>query len=206
VIKPRVASLIVSALLLVPAALVAAQQQHPGAHGPAPRPNTKPNTNNKPKQADKPQERKTGEWLQKQQNVPPAQQEKALENDPAFQKLPPERQAALRERLRKFNSMTPEERQHVLDRIRFMESLSPEQKQQFQKANEEFKGLPENRKIMVRTALRHLRQMDPQGREKVFQSDQFRNTFSPQEQGLLKSLSEISPPENPGSQPEPPKQ
>lgn len=195
-IKTRVASLIASALLLVPAAL-ANQQQHPGAHGPAPRPNnnTKPN---------KPPERKTGEWLQKNQNLPPAQQEKALESDPAFQKLPPERQAQLKERLRKFNSMSPDQRERVLKNIAFMESLTPQQREQFQKANEEFKGLPDNRKLMVRTALRHLRQIDPQGREQEFQSDRFRSIFSPQEQEMLKNLSAISPPENPGPQ-EPPK-
>src|SRR5258708_7744032 len=146
-IKTRVVRLIVPVLLFATAAL-GNQQQHPGAHGPAPRPNnTKPN-----KSADKPQERKTGEWLQKNQSLPPAQQEKALENDLAFQKLPPERQAQLKERLRKFNSMSPEQRDRVLKNIAFMESLTPQQREQFQKANQEFQGLPENRKMMVRAA------------------------------------------------------
>jgi hypothetical protein len=75
-----------------------------------------------------------------------------------------------------------------------MESLSPEQRQRLRAANQHFQGLPQERKMMVRTALRHLRQMDPQGREQVFQSQQFRDTFSEDEQGLLRNLSEISPP------------
>lgn len=193
--------MIVSALLLVPAALAAPQQQHPGAHGPAPRPNN--NNKSRPK-ADNKQEHKAGDWLLKNQSLPPDQQEKALENDPGFQKLPPERQAQLKERLRKFNSLPPEQRERAVQRMQFMDSLTPQQRETFQQANQQFQALPDNRKMMVRTALRHLKQMDPQGREQVFQSDQFRNTFSPQEQGLLKSLSEISPPENPGQ--EPPKQ
>ncbi|HJX84634.1 MAG TPA: DUF3106 domain-containing protein [Candidatus Angelobacter sp.] len=200
-IKTRVARLTLSVLLFVTAAL-ANQQQHPGAHGPAPRPNVN-NNKNHPK-ADNKQEHKAGDWLLKNQTLPPDQQEKALENDPGFQKLPPERQAQLKERLRKFNSLPPEERQRAVQRMQFMESLTPQQREQFQQANQQFQGLPENRKLLVRTALRHLRQMDPQGRQQQFQSDQFRNTFSPQEQELLKSLSGISPPENPAQ--EPPKQ
>jgi uncharacterized protein DUF3106 len=197
VIGTRVARLTLSALLLVPAAALAApQQQHPGAHGQAPRANKKNQGNDK-------QEHKAGDWLLKNQNLPADQQEKALESDPGFQKLPPERQAQLKERLRKFNSLPPDERQRAVQRMQFMDSLTPQQREQFQQANQQFQALPENRRLMVRAALRHLKQMDPQGRERIFQSDQFRKTFSPQEQGLLKSLSEISPPEN-GQ--EPPKQ
>jgi hypothetical protein len=48
--------------------------------------------------------RRIGDWLEAHKNLPPDQQEKALENDPGFKKLPPARQAALRERLRNMNS------------------------------------------------------------------------------------------------------
>ncbi len=89
--------------------------------------------------------------------------------------------------------------------MQFMESLTPAQRQQLREANQQFQTLPDNRKVMVRTALRHLRQMDPQGRQQVLQSEQFRKTFSDQEQGLLKNLAAISPPEDQPVQPPAPK-
>jgi hypothetical protein len=66
-------------------------------------------------------------------------------------------------------------------------------------SNQELKTLPEGRQLMVHKALRALRQMTPEGREDVYNSDRFRNTFSAQEQDLLKRLAGISPPDEPGA-------
>jgi hypothetical protein len=43
--------------------------------------------------------------------------------------------------------------------------------------------------------------MDPQQREQTMQSEQFRSTFSDQEQGILKQLSAINPNQESGSTP-----
>lgn len=138
----------------------------------------------------------TGDWLQSHKNLPLDQQEKALENDPNFKKLPADRQAALRERLRKFNSLPPEQRDLALKRMNFWASLTREQRQQLRDANQKLQGLPEDRRLAIHKALRHLRQMDPQRRQEVMESDRFKTTFSDQEQGILKQLASISPPEN----------
>jgi phage-related protein len=138
--------------------------------------------------------RKTGEWLESHKNLPPDQQLKALESDPKFQKLPPDRQAALRERLRKFNSLPPEQRDRALQRMDFMQSLTHEQREQIRDANQKMQALPQDRRVAVHTALRHLRQMSPEQRQQVFASDRFRNTFSGQEQEILKQLATINPP------------
>jgi len=71
-----------------------------------------------------------GEWLRKNQNLPPAEQEKALQNDPAFKQLPPEKQQQLLNRLRNFNSLPPEQRQRILDRMETFEHLPQGQRQQ----------------------------------------------------------------------------
>ncbi len=187
VIRTGIGTLIVSALMVCPVATLHGQDKADATSPPKNAPAHHPANNNHP-------HHRAGEWLQQHGHLAPDQQQKALDNDPDFKKLPPQRQEQLREQLRKFSSLPPEQQKQWLNRIQFMESLTPEQRQRLRAANQHFQGLPQERKMMVRTALRHLRQMDPQGREQVFQSQQFRDTFSEDEQGLLRNLAEISPP------------
>jgi hypothetical protein len=137
-----------------------------------------------------------GEWLQSHKNLPLEQQEKALENDPKFKKLAPDQQSALRERLRKFNTLPADQRELALKRMNYWGSLSREQRQQLRDANQKLQTLPQDRRVAVHRALRHLRQMNPQQREQVMQSERFKSTFSDQEQGILKQLAAINPPED----------
>jgi Protein of unknown function (DUF3106) len=157
--------------------------------------------------AQKPRQNHTaqhiGAWLESHQNLSLDQQEKALESDPNYRKLPPDRQAALRERLKKFNGLTPEQRQLALKRMNFWASLTPSQRQELRDANQKLQGLPQDRRVAVHRALRHLRKMDPQRRQQVMDSDRFKTLFSEQEQGILKELASITPPEKPDQQSSP---
>ena len=144
--------------------------------------------------------RKMGDWLQAHKDLPPEQQLKILENDPAFKKLPPEKQNALRERLQKFNSLTPEKRTQALQRMEFLSKLTPQQRQQLRDANQQLLGLPPDRQVAVHKALRHLRQMPPAERQQVIQSDRFRGTFSDQEQKIIGQLAEMNPQEGGAAQ------
>ena len=135
-----------------------------------------------------------GDWLRAHKDLPPDQQEKALENDPYFKRLAPQRQAELKERLRKFNSLPPEQRERALQRMEYWDKLNPDQRQQVRSANQQLQTLPADRRVMVHRALRHLRQMTPQERQQEFQSAKFQSTFSDQEQTILKNLAEINPP------------
>jgi hypothetical protein len=49
----------------------------------------------------------------------------------------------------------------------------------------------------VRTAFQHLQQMSPQDRERVMNSERFRQTFSPQEQNLIRGMVEVQGEGNP---------
>ena len=151
-----------------------------------------PNPGNKGGQKPVP---RMGDWLNAHKNLPPDQQQKLLENDPGFKRLAPQRQAELIERLRKFNNMPPEQRERALNRMQFMAGLTQQQRQEIREANTQLQGLPQDRQVMVHKALRHLRQMDPQERQQVFDSDRFKSTFSDQERGILTRLSAINPPE-----------
>jgi hypothetical protein len=174
--------------------------QKPGEHHPPAQPN-QPRNNTQGSKGGPAPAAKMGEWLNQHKNLSPEEQEKLLENDPGFKRLPPDRQAALRERLRKFNSLTPQQRERALNRMQWMASLTPQQRQDLREANQTLQGLPQDRQVMVHKALRHLRQMDPQQRQQIFESERFKNTFSDQERGILTKLAAINPPEG---NPEPP--
>jgi hypothetical protein len=136
--------------------------------------------------------RKMGDWLEAHKDLPPDQQLKLLESEPAFKRLPPERQNALRERLKKFNSLPPEKRNQALQRMEFLAKLTPDQRKQLRDANQQLQNLPQDRQVAVHKAVRHLRQMPPSERQQVIQSDRFRSTFSGPEQKLISQLAEMN--------------
>lgn len=86
-------------------------------------------------------QRHAGQWLRQHQNMSPAQQRKALENDPQFQRLPAERQQQLRDRLQRFDSRSPEERQRILNRMETWEHLTPEQKGEARQLHDQMQQL-----------------------------------------------------------------
>jgi hypothetical protein len=134
-----------------------------------------------------------GEWLRKNQNLPPAEQERALRNDPSFRQLPPERQQQLVNRLRDFNSRPPEQRQRILDRMETFEHLPQGQRQQLRSMYGQMRDLPDDRRMAVRQATRQLGGMSPAERERMLNSPQFQRRFSPQEQNLVRGLAELEP-------------
>lgn len=129
-----------------------------------------------------------GDWLRKYKDLPPAEQEKALANDPEFQKLPPERQQRLREHLLRFSQLPPDQQQKILDRMQKWQELTPEQRQQARGLFQRMRNLPEDRRHMLVTAYRHLRDMDPQEQQKVLDSAQFKSTFSDDERDILRGF------------------
>jgi hypothetical protein len=57
--------------------------------------------------------------------------------------------------------------------------------------HQQMHDIPENRRQPVRTAFQHLQQMSPQDRERVMNSERFHQTFSPQEQSLIRGMVEV---------------
>lgn len=138
-----------------------------------------------------------GDWLRRYKDLPPDEQEKALQNDPAFQKLPPQRQQILRQRLQRFSTLAPEKQLQVLNRMETWEHLTPEQKEQARQIHQQMQQLPPGRQQMVRTAVRDLRAMPPEQREQVINSDRFKGMFSEQERGIMREVTRLplAPPE-----------
>src|SRR5438105_2082780 len=73
--------------------------------------------------------RDSGAWLRKYKDMPPAEQEKALANDPYFQHLSPQHQQKLRLQLQKFNSLPPDKKESVVRHMQAFGQLTPAQRQ-----------------------------------------------------------------------------
>jgi hypothetical protein len=143
-----------------------------------------------------------GDWLRRYKDLPPDEQERALQNDPTFQKLPPARQQALRERLQRFSNLPPQQQLRLLNRMETWEHLTPNQKQQARQVFGQMQQLPPDRRRLVHKAIDDLRAMPPDQREQIINSDRFKGMFSDQERGLMQGATRLplAPPDS-GDQP-----
>ncbi len=142
----------------------------------------------------------TGNWLGQYRNMPPAQQERALESDPQFRRLPPQRQQQLRQRLQHFNSLPPQQQQRILNRMDTWEHLTPQQKQTARGLYQQMQKLPPGRRDMVENAIRDLRELPPDQRQQMLDSPRYRNMFTPQERNMLDGITHLPlAPANPES-------
>jgi hypothetical protein len=129
-----------------------------------------------------------GKWLKEHANLPPQEQEKALEKDPDYQKLPAQRQEQLKERLRRFNNLPPEQRERMINRMEKIEQLPPDKRQLLQQSMSQLAFLPQDRRQMIRKAYHNLREMSPEERERVINSDRFKSTLNENERSILSGL------------------
>ena len=143
-----------------------------------------------------------GDWLRRYKDLPPDEQEKALQNDSNFQKLSPARQQVLRERLQRFSSLPPQQQLRVLNRMETWEHLTPEQKQQARQVYKQMQQLPPDRRRLVHKAIDDLRAMPPDQREQIIRSDRFKGTFSEPERDLMRGATRLPlAPADSGDQP-----
>jgi len=133
------------------------------------------------------------QWMDRHSNLPLAEQQRALENEPGFRDLPPQTQQRMRDRLTQLNNMTPEQRRRILERTEDMEHLTPPQRQQVRSALEQYRALPEDRRRLVARAFRDLREMPQPQRQAIMSQDRFRGQFSDQERNTLSGLLAVEP-------------
>ncbi len=134
-----------------------------------------------------------GQWMNRHSNLPPAEQQRALENEPGFRQLPPQTQQHLRNRLTQLNNMSPDQRRRFLEGTEAIERLSPPQREQVRGAMQQLGVLPQDRRRAVARAFRDLRAMPPAQRESALNSDRFRGQFSDQERSTLNNLLTVEP-------------
>jgi|HubBroStandDraft_5_1064220.scaffolds.fasta_scaffold47312_3 hypothetical protein len=145
-----------------------------------------------------------GNWLRHYKDMSPAQQRRALENDPQFRKLPPQRQAQLQKRLQHFSSLPPQQQERVLNRMETWEHLTSDQKERARQLFQQFKQLPPDRRQAVNRAIGGMRGLTPDQRDQLINSEQYRNSFSLQERVILSGAAHLPLAPGDGLQPEPP--
>jgi hypothetical protein len=133
------------------------------------------------------------QWMDRHSNLPLAEQQKALENEPGFRDLPPQTQQRMHDKITQLNNMPPERRRRILERAEEFEHLTPAQRQQWRGAMQQYTVLPENRRRVIARAFRDLREMPQPQRDAILNSDRFRGQFSDQERGMLSSLLSVEP-------------
>jgi hypothetical protein len=182
-------------LLLAATAMVVAQPASMHKVGQASRPAVNaPRPAQGPKQnAPKGNQEHLPQWMARHSNLSPAEQQRALENEPGFRDLPPQTQQRMHDRITQLNNMTPEQRRRLLERNEQIEHLTPTQRQQWHGAMEQYRGLPEDRRRMVARAFRDLREMPQPQRQAILNSDRFRGQFSDQERNTISNLLAVEP-------------
>jgi hypothetical protein len=105
-------------------------------------------------------------------------------------KLPPARQRAIRQQLRRYNQMPPEERQKLRERYQTFAQLPPAQQQIVRQRLREFRQLPPQRQPVVHRQVEQLRRMTEAQRQENMNSEEFQGRFSPQEQQIIRDLTE----------------
>jgi hypothetical protein len=182
-------------LLSAATAMVVAQPASMHKVGQAPRPAVNPpRPAQEPKQnGPKGNQEHLPQWMARHSNLSPADQQRALENEPGFRDLPLQTQQRMHDRITQLNNMTPEQRRRLLERNEQIEHLTPTQRQQWHGAIEQYRGLPEDRRRMVARAFRDLREMPQPQRQAILNSDSFRGQFSDQERNTISNLLAVEP-------------
>ena len=147
----------------------------------------------KPSIGGKPNQEHLAQWMDRHSNLPLAEQQRALENEPGFRDLPPQTQQRMHDRITQLNNMSPEQRRRTMEHTEVMEHLTPQQRQQFRTAAQQYQGLPEDRRRLVARAFRDLREMPQPQRDAIMNQDRFRSQFSDQERSTLSGLLSVEP-------------
>lgn len=136
-----------------------------------------------------------GDWLRRNMNTPPSQQQQELEKSDDFKKLNPTQQQQLLRRLNRFNSMSPDQKTRVLNRMEWLEHLPPDQKQKADALHQQFRQMTPERRQAVRRAMFGMRDMSTEERQKNIDSQEMKSNFSEQERNLMKGYTSLGFPD-----------
>ncbi len=120
--------------------------------------------------------------------MPPEQRERALS------KLPPERQEKVRNQIARFNSLPEAEQQRLRQRYQRLMAMPPEQQDVIRRQLAKFNGMPQERRQALAREMRKMRDMSPEERRGRFESEDFHERYSPDEQQTIQDLSEYLAP------------
>ena len=129
--------------------------------------------------------------LQRFLNMTPEEQERVLE------KAPPPQRARLQGQLDKWNARPEAQKQFAYRQYQSLSKLPPDKQALVQRQMNAFNHLPDDRIKPVRQELIRLLRTPPEQRPARFQTPEFAQKFSPEEQQILKDLSTTLPEDYP---------
>lgn len=116
------------------------------------------------------------------------------ERQKALAKLPPDHRKKIEEQLNEYKNLTPDQQRDLRSRYAGFNQLSPEKQNQARRLYQRFGNLPPDRQGPVRTEFENLRSMPEAERNARLNSDEFRNKYNANEQGLLRNFSGLLTP------------
>jgi len=125
--------------------------------------------------------------LEEFERMSPEEQQKALD------KLPPDRRKKVEERLRKLRNLPPEQRSNLLEQYGRFQELPPERQEAVRAAWKQFASQPPKRRQAMRKELRRLADLPSEDRQMRLNSQQFRNSFDPGEQQIIRDMTDVLP-------------
>lgn len=134
-------------------------------------------------------------WVEKLQDMPPAEQQRFLQNNDRFRNLPPERQEQIRRNLQRWNNLTPEQKQSARNAEEALERMTPEQREYVRKTLlPKWQALPMDRRQAIRRHLAILSRMSASRQQAALNDPKFTEGLSPDEQEMLRSLNSLRNP------------
>lgn len=134
-------------------------------------------------------------WVENMRDMPPADQDRFMQNDKRFKNLPPERRQQIRDNLQKWNSLTPEQQEQVRQRNAALERMTPEQRQYFVNVvGPRYQALAPDRRQAVNRHLAVLGRLSPDTQQDVLNDPKFMEGLSPDEQDLVRNLNSLRNP------------
>ena len=115
------------------------------------------------------------------------------ERERALAKLPPQRARMIRERIRRYNQLPEREKQALRERYQMFSQLPPDKQAIVRQRMLEARQLPRSRWPVIRREVDQLRAMPEAQRRARLNSEEFRSRFSPQEQQIVRDITEILP-------------
>ena len=123
-------------------------------------------------------------------DLPPAQQEQFMAENPQFQGLPFARQQLVRKRIERWNAMTPEQKDGVRqrDEVVRLRAMPPEQQERSMANDPRFLQLPPARQQGIRRNLEAWNAMSPEQQDVVREREQVFQGLSPAQRQEARSV------------------
>lgn len=131
-------------------------------------------------------------WLERLQDMPPAEQERFMNNNERFKNMTPEQQARIRQNLQQWNQLSAQQRQEMRNRQKVWASLTPQEREYVRDTIlPRWQNMLPDRKALVSQRLRQLQELDDAQRQAKLNDPAFVEGLNPDEQEMLRSLSRL---------------